>query len=329
MSKSGRQGKFRRILKWVLWVLLFQFVLMNISASLHAWKQTHFYTDPELRIVKPSSKNIFVKTWKLFSGIKYPRSVIIKKPDFPYESFKLKTKNGLNIDCWYGRKDSAKGTVILLHQLTVNKSYVLHEAAQFLYMGYNVLLFDFRGHGNSDGNTTTLGYRESEEAKLAWDYVQQKGEKNIFLWGSSLGAAVIAKVISDYGIKPSGVILEMPFASLQNHLEGRSRSLGFPEEPFGLLVTLWVGIEQGYNGFRHRPAEFVKKINCPVLLQWGTNDVFILKKQEEKFYENIPGNKKRFVVYENAGHQSFLGFDPLRWKEEVGNFLSSPESVHP
>ena len=329
MPKSARPGKFRSVLKWILWVLLFQFVLMNISASLHAWKQTHFYNDPELRIVKPSSRNIFVKTWKLFAGFKYPRNVIGRKPDFPYDSFKLKTSDGINIDCWYSHSDSAKGTVILLHQLTVNKSYVLREAEEFLFLGYNVLMFDFRGHGGSDGNTTTLGSRESEDLKLAWDFVKQKGEKNIFLWGSSLGAAVITKAINDYNIKPSGVILEMPFASLQNHLEGRSRALGFPGEPFGFLVTLWVGIEQGYNGFSHRPAEYVKKINCPVLLQWGTNDVYILKEQEEKFYNNIPGSKKRFVIYENAAHQSFLGFDPVKWKEEVGNFLSNPDSVHP
>jgi uncharacterized protein len=329
MVKSNKRSRTRLFFKWVLWVLLFQFVLINISAALHAWKQTHFYTDPELRVYKPSSKNIFAKTWKLFAGFKYPRSVLSKRPDFSYDSFRLKTQDGKNIDCWFSHKDSAKGTVILVHQLTTNRSFILTEASEFLFMGYNVLLFDLPGHGNSYGNTTTLGYSDTRELKLMWDFIKEKGEKNIYLWGSSLGAVIITKTINDYNIKPAGIILEVPFASLQNHLEGRSRGLGFPAEPFGFLVTLWVGIEQGYNGFKFRPAEYSKKINCPVLLQWGSDDIYVLEKQERKIFENIPGLKKRFVIYENAGHQSFLGFDPVKWKEEVGSFLTNPASTHP
>ncbi len=92
---------------------------------------------------------------------------------------------------------------------------MLAEAYEFRYQGYNVLMVDFRAHGNSGGNTTTIGVREAEEVKLAYDYVSQMGEKKIILWGSSMGAVAIAKAVADYDIKPAGVILEMPFASLQ------------------------------------------------------------------------------------------------------------------
>src|SRR5437870_5796660 len=127
MAKSAKPGKFRRIFKLILWILFFQFVLINISASLHAWKQTHFYTDAGLLLPKPSSKNIFVKTWKLFAGFKMPRSVIQTFPTFPYDTIGLKTSSGLHIDAWYSPPDSAaKGTVILFHGLSINKGYILH-----------------------------------------------------------------------------------------------------------------------------------------------------------------------------------------------------------
>ena len=330
MSKKNNPKRFRSALKWILWVLLFQFLLINLSASLHAWKQTHFYTDPGLRVPKPSSRNIFIKTWKLFAGIKYPRSIIQKSPDFPIDTVQLKTKKGILIDCWYSRPDAvSKGTVILFHGLGTNKTAVLSEASEFRYMGYNVMLVDSRGHGNSGGNTTTIGASESEEVKLAYDDVSQKGEKNIFLYGSSMGAVIIAKAFKDYNVHPSGVILEMPISSLQSFLEARSRIMGFPEEPFGFLVTAWIGIEQGYNGFGHKPSEYVKKINCPVLLQWGDKDQFISRKQVDLIYHNMPGNNKRLVVYDNAQHQSLLGFDPVRWREEVKALLDNPRSVHP
>ena len=330
MPKTTNLKKFRSAVKWILRVLLFQFILMNISASLHAWKLTHFYTDPELRIIRPSSKNVFVKTWKLFAGIKFPRSLKNNAPQFPIDTVQFKTKNGLLIDCWYSKPDSAaKGTVILFHGLSTNKNYFAYEAVQFRNWGYNILMVDLRGHGNSEGNITTLGFRESEEVKLAYDFVRQKGEKNIFLWGLSLGAVSIAKAISDYDIKPSGVILEMPFACLQSYLKARSRVFGFPEEPFGFLVTAWVGIERGYYGFGHKVTDYVKKINCPVLLQWGSRDRYVLQEETDGVYNNIASVNKKLVVYEDADHQSLLRHDPEKWRQEVGALLQHPGSVHP
>ncbi|MCW3119704.1 MAG: hypothetical protein JWM28_3786 [Chitinophagaceae bacterium] len=329
MQKKASSQKLRSAGKWILWVLLFQLVLINISASIHAWKFTHFYTGPEPGTAKSSSKNIFAKTWKLFSGIQFPRSVIISVPQFPIDTVQLKTKKGLVIDCWLGKPDSTvKGTVILFHGLSANKSYFLSYAAEFRYLGYNVMMVDLRGHGNSGGNITTLGFRESEEVKLAYDYITKTGEKNIFLWGFSLGAVIITKAINDYDIKPSGVILESPFASLQSHLEARSRVFGFPEEPFGFLVTAWVGIERGYYGFDHQVTQYVKKMNCPVLLQWGNQDQYVLPAETEAIFKNIASVNKKLVVYEKAGHQLLLGYDPEKWRQEVTALLQRAGPVH-
>jgi hypothetical protein len=86
---------------------------------------------------------------------------------------------------------------------------MLDEAYEFRYWGYNVMLVDFRGHGNSDGEVTTLGMKESEEVKLAFDHISKTGEKNIILWGMSLGAVIITKAIWQYDLKPQKIILEI------------------------------------------------------------------------------------------------------------------------
>jgi alpha-beta hydrolase superfamily lysophospholipase len=302
---------------------------MNISASLHAWKQTHFYPDPGLQIARPSTKNIIVKTWKLFAGFKMPRTIIHTFPTFPYDTVILKTKNGLSINCWYSETGpGAKGTVILFHGLSVDKSFVMHEAEEFRFMSYNVMMVDLRAHGNSEGSVTSIGYRESEEVKLAYDYIKGKGESNIFLWGQSLGAVVIAKAIFDYDMKPAGAMLEMPFFSLQSFVEGRAKLQGFPGEPFGFFVTAWIGIERGYNGFSLKLTDYAKKITCPVLLQWGTRDPFITDNQAHKLFDQIPGTKKKMIMHRGAGHQSFLSLDPVKWREEVKSFLANPDSIH-
>ncbi|HEX4877988.1 MAG TPA: alpha/beta fold hydrolase, partial [Chitinophagaceae bacterium] len=298
----------------------------NIGAAFHAHKFSHFYNDPSLVNKKPS-QNIFKKTWRLFAGQRYGKLPVIQAPVMPYDTVVLKTQNGLAIDSWYIAADSmAKGTVILFHGLTMNKELILPEANDFHYQGYNVLMVDFRAHGSSEGNTTTIGLREAEEVKLAYDYILAKGEKNIFCWGTSMGGVAIIKAISDYQLKPAGIILEMPFGSLQEHLRARARTIGFggfPEKPFAFLVTFWMGVERGFNGFAFKTDHYAKAINCPVLMQWGRLDRLVLEKEITKILAAVPLADKKLVVYETADHESFLQKDPQKWRMETELFLSA------
>lgn len=321
MNQTNQRKKIRSVVKWILWVLLVQFLLINISGVLYGYKLTHFY-DASSRPAQPSSRNIFVKTWKLFRGPKFQKTVISEFPHFPYETVRLSTKTKLSIEAWYIPADSAKGTVILFHGLGGNKSLLLGEAYEFMNDGFNVMLVDLRAHGNSAGNTTTLGVSEAEEAKLAYDYVFAKGERNILLYGISLGAVVITKAVYDYNLAPSKLILDMPFGNLQNLLEGRARVLGFPEEPFGILVTFWSGIERGFNGFEHNTCRYVKKIQCPVLMQYGTLDKLVTRDETDHIFQNIASSRKRLVLYETAAHEPLLNKNPTKWRTEVREFLS-------
>ncbi len=326
MEQKPLKKRASSILRWIGWVLLVQFVLINISASLYAYKLTHFYNDPP---DDNSSSNVFTKSWKLFTGPRYAKSAITDVPAFQYDTISLQTKKGIRIDTWFGRTDSLpKGSVILFHGLTVSRSSLIDEANEFRYEGYNIMMVDFRAHGNSGGNTTTIGSRESEEVKLAFDYLQTKGEKNIFLYGSSMGAVAICKAVSQYQLKPAGVILDMPFQSLQGYLKGKARILGFPKQPFAFLTTFWISVERGFNGFQHTTTRYAQNIHCPVLFQWGSLDNLVLRDDINNIYEAIASTKKKLVIYEGAQHESFLRKDPLKWRIEVERFLAMNGTNH-
>lgn len=325
MEKQKPKRKIPSLLRWILWVLLVQFILFNISAALYAYKFTHVYEDPSLRNTS-SGKNIFVKTWRIFAGPRQLKSVITEFPTFKTDTVTLKTESGILIDAWYGRPDStSKGTVLLFHGIMADKGMLLAEASEFRYQGYNVLLVDFRAHGNSSGTTTTIGIREIEEVKLAYEYIQQKGEKNIFLYGSSMGAVVVSRAVAVYKLNPSGVFLEMPFASMQSHIRARLRNMGFSsfiEKPFSFFVTFWMGIERGMKTFKHQMPDYASQITCPVLMQWGADDTYSLKGETNKVYNAIASPKKKLVVYDHAGHESLLQNDPAKWRLEVEKFLT-------
>jgi uncharacterized protein len=321
---NNRKGKrrWRTVITWALWILLVQFVLINISAALYAYKLTHLLTPTEETWTKPLSNNIFAKTWRLFIGPSFYKRTLTGVPGFIFSTVILKTKKNISIETWYSKRDSAsKGTVILFHGLMGHKGLVVDEASTFRNWGYNVMMVDVRNHGNSGGNCTTMGYRESEEVKLAFDYVMQTGEKNIFLWGGSLGAVEIIKAVSDYQLQPSAIIIEAPFLSLQSHLEGRARILGFPEQPFGFLTSFWIGVEQGFNGLGFKTTQYAKNVNCPVLMQYGEKDNLVLPYETNAIYKAIATANKKLVKYDGVAHESFLQKDPFAWRREVEAFL--------
>lgn len=321
MERKTVRQQIRSALRWIAWVLLAQLVLINLSSAFYADKLTRFYSNlPE--DYSNSSGNIFTKSWKLFTGPKYPRAEILERPVYSFDTVSLVTGSGLQVDAWLIRTDSqARGTVILFHGVGGTRMSNIDEANEFRFRGYRVMMLDFRGHGNSAGHTTTIGMREAEEVKLAYEYIQRLGEKNIFLFGSSMGAVAVARAVSRYQLQPSGIILEMPFYSLQTYLKARAGQIGFPTQPFAFFTTFWIGVEKGFNGFSHRTTRYMKDVQCPVLLQWGTQDAYVNEEETEKIFEATAAPRKKLVVYNGAQHESLLRKDPVQWRMEMDVFL--------
>lgn len=319
MKKEKKRKRWRSVIRWVAWVLLVQFLLINISAALYAYKFTHLYSAE-----KPATEpgNIFSKTWRLFSGQRFYKSAESEKPVFPYTVVNFTTKNNTAIEGWYGPLDSAaRGTVILFHSLMANKSLVLQQAYEFRYWGYNVLMVDIRAHGNSSGSTTTIGYYESEEVKLAYEYIKNLGEKKIFLWGFSMGSVAIMKAVAENQLAPAGLILETPFLSLQSHIKCRVHLIGFPKQPFGFFITSWIGIERGFNALNFNVTRYASQIKCPVLLQQGSLDQLVPSDEAQTILESFASPDKKMVIYEGANHEPLLQRNAALWREETGNFL--------
>ena len=311
----------KNIIKSLLKTVLVLFIVLNIITAFHAYKFTHFYDVGEVAIKNNTDKTGWDKTKEILFGI---NSVKQKNSaaDSACEGVIITTKDGIKLKGWYVKTNTAaKGTVVMFHGHGSKKSAVSDEAAGFRLMGYNTFQIDFRAHGSSGGNTTTIGYYESEDVKLAYDFIKNKGEKNIILWGISMGAATITKAMNDYPLQPAKVILEMPFASIQQAAEGRIKMMGLPGEPLATFITFWGGVENGFWAFNMKPSEFVKKITVPVLLQWGKNDQRVQQAETAAIFKNLAG-KKQLVVYETAGHESLCDKEHEKWMASVSSFLN-------
>ena len=308
-----------KILKNFLRIFLALFIILNIILAFHAYKFTHFYDAEQVTIKTPAQKNFWDYTKEIlfgFNSIKQNNPP--KAPGF--ETVYL-TKNGLKLEAWYQHVENPKGTVALFHGHGGNKSGVLNEANEFMKMGYNVFLLDFRAHGNSEGHTCTIGFNEAEDVKLAYDYIRNHGEKNVVLWGISLGAASITRCISEYNCHPEKVILELPFGSIQEAVKARFRMINLPPQPFATLLTFWGGVENGFWAFSNKPSEYAKEISCPTLLQFAKNDIRVTQKEREDIYNNITA-PKQMVIYENSAHESLCKKENAKWVTTVAAFMA-------
>lgn len=298
------------------------FIFLNVVVAFHAYKFTHFYDNKNTSAKKPELMSGWEGTEAILFGEDYYKGKIISFPKYNYQTFHTKTNDGVLLEGWYIPKDSAKGTAILFHGHGGSRSNIVTEADTFHTMGYNVCMIDFRAHGKSAGNTCTIGYNEGSDVKAAYDYVTAKGEKNIILWGISLGAATITKAMTDYEeIQPKKVILEMPFGSLNDAVKGKLRMMHLPVQPLTEFLIFWGGVEQGFWTFHHKPTEYAKNIHVPVLLQWGKNDLRVTKPETETIFENLGSKEKQLAIYNASGHQSLLTNEPEKWVNTVKVFL--------
>lgn len=311
----------KRLLKILFRSIVVLFVLLNIIVAFHAYKFTHFYNTGEISIKKKEEKTGWDKAKEILFGINAEKKRNDVTTDSTFKTIYLKTKDSLKLEAWYITANNSKGTVVLFHGHGGNKSGVINEAGSFNKMGYNTLLVDFRAHGGSEGNTCTIGYDESEDVKLAYDYIKDQGEKNIVLWGISMGASAITKAVKDYQVNPEKIILEMPFGTIRDAAAGRLKMMGLPPQPLATLITFWGGIEHAFWAFGMKPQEYVTSIKCPVLLQWGRNDPRVSKSEEDILFKNMPSANKKFVIYETAGHESLCKKEPAKWEAAIAAFL--------
>ncbi|MEZ0130943.1 alpha/beta hydrolase [Flavobacterium sp. LBUM151] len=243
----------------------------------------------------------------------------MKFPSQKYQTLKLQSNR--EIECWLIKTENSKGTVILFHGYGAEKSLMIEKSNEFIKLGFSTMLVDFMGSGNSEGNQTTIGYMEAEEVKTSFDYLKQTGEKNIYLFGTSMGAVAIMKCIKDYKIKPKGIIIECPFGSMYETVCARFKKMNAPTFPMAGILLFWGGIQNGFWGFSHNPKEYAKTISCPTLLLYGEKDKSVSRKEIDEIYTNLRG-PKTLSIYKNTGHENYLIKNKVGWNKDVSEFFN-------
>ena len=213
------------------------FVVMNIVAYIHAYRVTHFSDSSVARTKDPTQLTAFDKVKVLFMGVDNPRPQHRSTPDTPFDTFFISSSGEL--ECWRINTPDAIGTMIMFHGYAGEKSSLLERAEKFRAMGFNTVLVDFTGSGGSEGNSTTVGFDEARQVKDCYEAIS-KTDHQIFLFGTSMGAAAILKAMDDYQLPTKACVLECPFGSLSETVNARFKMMHVPNFPMATLLTFWV-----------------------------------------------------------------------------------------
>ncbi len=135
-----------------------------------------------------------------------------------YEDVSFTSTDGLTLKGWWFPVPSADRAVVIVHGRGVNRiksSFDPQKIAQFLLASrYSVLLFDLRGHGESEGLRYSLGEYEPRDVIAAVNFAQRKSgidRKRVAIIGESMGGgSAIMTVKADPTIGP--VITDSAFA---------------------------------------------------------------------------------------------------------------------
>jgi uncharacterized protein len=234
------------------------------------------------------------------SWIVHPnRKPLASKPDLLHEEVSF-TSGGLVLKGWKFRAQGPRrGWIFFLHGISDNRESGLGMARRFVPLGYDVLVYDGRAHGESSGTYVTYGFHEKADVVKALDAV---GADRAVLFGCSLGASVALQA-APLDPRIEGVIAQAPFADLRTIVHERK-----PWVASVAKVNQALQIAERRAAFRTDDASALRAaphIQVPVLLIHGALDRDTRIAHSQRIYDALGGPKEMLALAE-AGHNDTL-----------------------
>jgi hypothetical protein len=187
----------------------------------------------------------------------------------------LMSSDGVALAGWYipaGIGPSGP-TVVLAHAHGANKSAMLDIAA-LLHDDYNLVLFDFRNHGQSGGSTTTAGALEQHDLRAVIDWLEAaKAPSSIAVLGVSMGGSAAAReAMTDSRV--GALVLDSTHATLANALQARLDRAGMPLSlPAAWSILMGGLVRTGQDMSAVDPVQTIERLGeRPLLIIAGEAD---------------------------------------------------------
>lgn len=234
----------------------------------------------------------------------------------------IKSDDNLKLHGYEVNNDTDKWAIVI-HGYGGHGVLMSGEAKIFYDLGYNVIIPDLRGCGESEGDAIGMGWLDRHDIINWIDYIIEKDKNSqIVLYGVSMGGATVMMTTGE--TLPKNVkcaIEDCGYSSVNDEFAVQLNKLfGLPEFPVITSASFVSTIRAGYNFTEASSVEQVKKSVTPTLFIHGDEDDFVPFEMLDVVYSQANCPKQKLVI-KGAGHvESSSKAKNIYWNT-VENFL--------
>jgi alpha-beta hydrolase superfamily lysophospholipase len=242
----------------------------------------------------------------------------------PLEDVSFVTEDGLKLSGWFLREPSSNITVVICHGAGANKGNFVDFMRVFEGSGYNSLIFDFRGHGESQGHTSTFGLLEVRDVKAAVDWLKRTRPteaQQVFGLGSSMGAmALVRAAARDPRIE--AVVLDSCFAGAPQLAQAHTRRIPVLGRAFAEIALVSLSLHAGHSLWQLQAGPAVAALAPrPVLLIHGEQDTLIPIEQFQMLCQQAREPKSEWLG--PGPHSNIMTTDFYEYRRRVISLLEA------
>jgi dipeptidyl aminopeptidase/acylaminoacyl peptidase len=237
-----------------------------------------------------------------------------------HKDIQFKTSDNLTIKGWYFPAGSSDKAVILCHGWTANRYETLPRVKILVESGYNVLTYDSRACGESEGDLISLGYYEANDLLAAIDYLKSLGIQKIAADGISQGGATIV-FASEKSNHLNCIIIESCFDELRNAVNNRFSSMLYIPGAIGSALMIPLAKNKlGVSVDEIAPVNKIKNIHIPLFIISGEADTRTTPEETKKLFDTANEPKRMWLV-PAAGHIDLYRVNTAEYEKRILEFL--------
>lgn len=210
--------------------------------------------------------------------------------DPPHRERWFEVERGLSLNAAHLKVEDPKGLILYHHGNSGNLSEWKDVASLFLPHGFDVLVYDYRGYGKSQGQIKSERELFSD-GQFVYDAMKAEyGEERILLYGRSLGSGIASWLATEND--PAMLLLETPFYSMKELVFEY-----YPWLPNFLLLK-----------YPLRNDLYLQELSCPVHIFHGDQDKVVYYRSSQKL-KRFLRSEDRFHRIEGGHHADLSEFE--------------------
>ncbi|MCZ0717442.1 alpha/beta hydrolase [Aerococcus kribbianus] len=339
MSKNNHKKRWPKIVGWLASIL----VLLSIIATIVVGNYFVDYAlvpnsggadrDPVVETLPEGTEKQSKQTAQIIAKNKALEEdrvdTWLENTKSLHQDVSIKSDDGLTLRGEIFKQDKEHQTnkwAVIVHGYQVNKEHMYPVSNRYYEEGYNILTYDQRGLGESQGDYITMAIKEKYDLINWLEFlIAEHPDSEIVTHGQSLGAATVmsASGLDDFPDQVIAVIEDSGYSSVWGVFESElHQRFALPAFPALHMAGIMAYFRADINIFSDgQVTDLLAKSTTPTLYIHGTADDFVPYQMVHDVYNALPIAEKERYIAPEAAHSESKYLDPDDYYQTVFDFI--------